>query len=256
MIIPFFLTRWALTLESPNISRITLYELIQKSFEKVSLQLSDVWLFPVWAAAARSQVLSLLLSVRSVERGRSAGIAFTDHIYRDDAEGDTGVDLESQYLESKRLLWLRYELCVLLPVPVVLSPLDDVPSRATSLKVWITAQYTYLMISAPPSKSGCSQVRTQEAAVSSSNQGFLGWCGRSKYGDWKPCHTLIQILLTTVLTYDEIHWTRITGFAVPHSIARDDIELHHSPRHQAVHSAHRLICAVLTWNYNILVPKK
>ena len=89
--------------------------------------MTDVWGFPGGAAAARSQVLGLLLRIGSIERGGRAGVALSDHVDGDDAEGHTSIDLQSQDLESKRLLSLRYELSVLLPITVVLSSLNDVP---------------------------------------------------------------------------------------------------------------------------------
>ena len=98
-----------------------------------------VWLFSAGAAGAGGQVLSLLLRLGSVEWGRGAGVALADHVDCDDSEGDPGVDLEPEYLESEGLLWERYELSVLLPVSVVLSPLNDVSNKIIifSTIIWI-----------------------------------------------------------------------------------------------------------------------
>ena len=50
---------------------------------------------------------------------------------------------------------------------------------------------TCLVILEPPSKSGCSQLSVQLAAVNSWNQGFLGWPGRSG-------HLTISIIMYSV----------------------------------------------------------
>ena len=45
---------------------------------------------PVRRAAAGCEVLRLLLTVRSVERGGRAGVALADHVDSNDTESDPG----------------------------------------------------------------------------------------------------------------------------------------------------------------------
>ena len=42
---------------------------------------TQITLRPVWAAAARGQVVRLLLSVRGVQGGGRAGVALPDHVH-------------------------------------------------------------------------------------------------------------------------------------------------------------------------------